>query len=384
MKDKSNTSHVEYRQFIHDLKNSICGIDGIADIGLASDDLEMYRTSMKMVKNASRTLLDLLASEKNKGANISSDAELGNRELFDVKEHIDSAVFPAYSIIREKHLDFELNLEESVPHEVVSFPLAISRILGNLVVNAARYTEKGKISISVSWEAEKEENSGNLLISVKDTGPGMSEDQLSAVFQPFYRGHVNSTEGEGLGLSVSRRLAELMNGTLLLSSSPGQGTNIILSIPCQLVLKSEEVSVDSEIEDNKPKEKLLEDIRVFVVDDNELSRKFLNYYLSREGAVVDTFESGEAVLSVLGIDSVYNLGIIDINLPGKNGFEIAAVIHALYKNIPLVGLTAYSGDYIQESVKSSGMFSCLSKPINSEMLIQQVLEIISGESLLRR
>ncbi len=271
----------------------------------------------------------------------------------------------------EKGIEYKMHIDPSVPKFIIGDQLRLNQILINLLGNAIKFTQKGKIITQVKTEKSDNE-SITIHFSVKDTGVGIPEDKLATIFESFYQVHKpgkHKIEGTGLGLSISKQLIELQGGTLNAESQPGIGSTFGFSIQySRSNLKSSEISeISSTIENSK----ILSGMKILVVEDNKMNQFFIAQLLSNWNIDTHIAENGKIALEKLE-NNTYDLILMDMHMPVLDGPETAEQIRqsddSRINQIPIV---ACSADVFPESKKKaieSGMNFYLTKPLSEEAL----------------
>ncbi len=268
----------------------------------------------------------------------------------------------------DRDVDLLYDIEPGIPHHLVSDPLRLQQVLLNLVSNAVKFTESGEIVVSVRME-----NSANqrrrLVISVRDTGVGMSEEQLQAVFESFMQAESSTTRkygGTGLGLAISRRLVELLGGELTVESSPGKGSTFRFFIPVEVVSSS------SALQAGEDSDNAIGQLRVLVVDQNPTSRRILGRMVKTFDwvpTVVSTWsEAEQKVLSVLERPDVV---IADHREWGRSASELLSKVRGVTTR-PTVILTQQEIANL-ESNRDAVIDGHVVKPVTGSTLFNAVL-----------
>ena len=268
---------------------------------------------------------------------------------------------------RDKGLDFALHYHFPLPSEVTTDPYRFRQILLNLINNAIKFTESGEITVDVAWQNQ------TLSVSVKDTGVGMSEEKLAAIFDPFEQGGASIARqfgGTGLGLSISRRLAEGLGGNLSAKSSPGKGSCFTVNIAAcptdsSEMLNALEVRNDASMPQQKPEEFAIPDFsgaKVLLVDDHPNNRDLIKIILNRMNISVTEAEDGDIALQKV-LEQEYDLILMDIQMPRMKGDEATEKLRGYGYEVPIIALTANNMKHEIESYLSKGFTGHLAKPI---------------------
>jgi PAS domain S-box-containing protein len=269
---------------------------------------------------------------------------------------------------KAKGLELLTDIPDDFPQWLLLDEIRIKQVLFNLVGNATKFTHKGHINVRIRFR-EINEGAGMLNIYVEDTGVGIEPEQQEVIFRPFYQQSGQSNRqfgGTGLGLTITNRLIEKMEGKIEVSSKPGEGSCFSLNIPT-------EKSIPDNISDSTKTTRqntqfVFEPSRVLVVDDARPNLDLMEIHMNKTGLQVALAENGEQALNELK-SQTFDLIILDILMPGMDGFQVAEKIkdNPDWKDIPIVAFTAFVHD--QEKINRSNLFAAvLYKPVNKNDL----------------
>jgi len=352
----------------HDLKSPLSSIIGFT--GIMQDEADVSPRHQKYLQNISKSsahILNLINS-------LLDLARLQTGKLtidgipFSLKPLMDDVVegFRPQAIAKNIDLQFQFNIPPTVVY--VSDPMRITQVLSNLISNAFKFTEAGKISIVVS-AIESSEKVDNVQIDVIDTGIGISEENTRRIFEEFARvATTRQYEGTGLGLTITQKLIHLLNGTINLESKVGEGSHFIIVLP--LVKGEQLVVVAPPITGDRTKEVKAEIAgkKVWLVDDDETLLEMTSAILNSAGMEVHAFsDPGIAIRSFE--KGCANLLITDIQMPVINGFEVLKQI--LAKNEGQITAIAISGSNMEEK-EFAGFSAFIQKPFHPQALIQAI------------
>ena len=305
---------------------------------------------------------------------------------FDLGYLIEQCILLFTPNAQSKGLSMVLETEREMPAKLMGDPFRIRQILNNLLGNAIKFTHSGAITVTVKHR-DGGEGSVQVEICVADTGIGMTEEQLGQLFQPFSQGDATITRrygGTGLGLAISQRLVEMINGAIAVESVAGKGSRFTISL-CLKEADGEAALLPSHpVESLKRQNSTVQEklapattpaqLRILVVDDNEINRKLSTILLHQWGIAVDVAADGVAAVEACG-GQHYDLILMDVHMPVMDGIEATRRIRMLQeggKVTPVVALTAnaLSGD--RERYLAAGMDDYLEKPLTEEALFATI------------
>ncbi|MDR2562134.1 MAG: response regulator [Holophagales bacterium] len=366
----------------HELRTPLNVIIGLTDLMMEDDDLPITaKQNLATIGNAGDTLLNLV----NDILDISK-IDSGKLELVPVEYQTTSMINDTIVLLKtyigEKPIDLKLHITKDMPTTLFGDELRIKQILNNLLSNAVKYTHKGMVELSINTE-----RSGSdmwLDISVKDTGMGIREDDMSHLFSEYYKADLKlnrKTEGTGLGLSITKKLVELMDGTIKVESEYGKGSTFYIRIRQGFVndetigtmavenLSSSSYSDAKRLMTRKLVRANLEHIRVLVVDDMQTNLIVTAGLMQKYKMKVDCVTSGQSAVDRISRQSpVYDAVFMDHMMPGMDGIEAANAIRTLgtdyAKNIPIIALTANAVLGSEAMFYANGFQDFLSKPVD--------------------
>jgi PAS domain S-box-containing protein len=284
----------------------------------------------------------------------------------------------------DKGLTLAVDVDARVPAQFGCDPLRLRQILTNLVGNAVKFTPSGSVVLRI----RANEDGRRLVFEVEDTGIGMSPEQMQRVFEPFEQGDASTTRrfgGTGLGLCISRRLAGLLGGTLVVESRPGVGTLFRLELP---LVGAPAPRVDTT---DAPAPALptrsLAGRRVLLAEDGADNRRLVGLVLSRAGAAFRTVENGSLVVPELeraqAAGEPFDLVLMDMQMPEVDGYAATAEVRRAGFELPVVALTAHAMAGDRERCLSAGCDGYLTKPIDRAELVA-VLAALFDRAAARR
>ena len=285
-----------------------------------------------------------------------------------------------FARLRDKPVELLCRIGDQVPAFVRGDPGRFRQVLLNLIGNAAKFTAQGEIELSLQVAAE-EASRVQLHVSVRDTGIGIPADRLEQIFEAFQQADGSTTRqygGTGLGLSICRQLAQLMEGQVCAESAEGRGSTFHFTA---WLGKSAQTTPE------KRATVSLAGKKVLVVDDNEAHLEILSHVLTAAGMRVVGLTRGEeavaAVEEAWEAGDPFHLGVLDIRMPGLDGYAVAKRLRGLPPAIPRLSLLAYSSSTDQNRVRfrEAGFDGFLLKPVKRPELLQMVARLLQGEAV---
>ena len=363
----------------HEIRTPMNAIIGMAYLALKTDLNDKQRDYVEKIHNAGTALLaiinDLLDFSK-----MEADRMHLEQAEFALQGVLDQVVTMTSRQAQLKGLEILYRVAPDVPEYLLGDSLRLGQVLTNLVNNAVKFTETGEIVLEIQ-NIRRTGERVQLQFSVKDTGIGMSKEQQGRLFQPFTQGDSSTTRkhgGSGLGLTISKKLVELMGGQMWVESQPGQGSTFFFSIW---------LGVGAEvIRSRVPKG--LEEKRLLVVDDNQAAREILADHLKSLRFTVDTAESGaEALKRVEEADEAhqpYAAVFMDWQMPQLNGLETTRQLRKTPLQEPapeVVLVTAFEKDKAEEEAKQCGIDTVLIKPVGPSVLFDTMVRLLAEETV---
>jgi len=315
-----------------------------------------------------------------------SKIEAGKLELKDVPVNpyiFLSEIEQIFSLIlKEKEVDFIINIDEEVPRGFLLDELRVRQILFNLIGNAVKFTDSGSITVSVRLECKSaKENHTDVIFEVKDTGIGIPEDRHEQIFEAFIQQEEQNTRkygGTGLGLAITKRLIEMMKGSLILESEVGVGSTFKVHLKDIVIIPDvEAVPVEGSENFNNI---VFERSRILLVEDIENNRRLIKYFLEQyDFEIIEAYNGKDAI--DIAEKELPDLIIMDIQMPVLDGFQAAKAIkeNPVLKHIPIIAVTASNLKY--DTAKTMDVFGgYLRKPISRLDLFNQCFRFLKYSS----
>lgn len=346
----------------HEIRTPLTTVLGLAQIGRQESRNRRIATTFEQILEAGDHLLgvinDVLDYSKLEAGRLAVSAE-----PFALRPLVTRCSDMFRDAVARKGLQLRIDLDDELPDAVVGDRYRVQQVLINLLSNAVKFTEHGEIGLDV-YSASKQ-----LFFCVRDTGIGMTPDQLHELFTPFHQ-HADKQgghrEGSGLGLTISKRIATLMGGDIQVRSRRGEGSRFLLHLPLRITDAA--TNPAGQAPDGIPR---LDGIRALVVDDVAVNRGVIEHLLRLQGVDVDTADDGaEAVAAVL--DGDYDIVLMDVQMPGVDGREATRRIRRAGCNVPVIGVSAHVADEQRLASLAAGMQEQLIKPLLQEELVEAI------------
>lgn len=362
----------------HEIRTPLNGIIGFADLlgkNAHEGDPQQMAEWIGIIHGSGQHLLSLLNDVLDLSKMDADDASISLAPC-SPRDVISGSVLLLQSRAEEKSIGLEVAFEHGVPDAARLDATRIRQIVMNLVSNAVKFTERGGVTVTVA----NGELSGRpaLTIEVRDTGIGMTPEQMERLFTPFQQADRKIAErfgGTGLGLSISRGLARRMGGDITVASAPGLGSVFTLKVPAESLADGERLPpfplTIGGRESPSPSTGDLSGSRILVADDVEANRRVASIFLRRAGADVVLAEDGREAVECAEREQ-FDLILMDIQMPQMSGLDASRAIRVAGGRMPILALTAFSSGADRSECERAGMNDFLAKPFEPDLLIQTV------------
>ncbi|MCL2029021.1 MAG: ATP-binding protein [Deltaproteobacteria bacterium] len=365
----------------HEIRTPMNSIMGFAELALDKAREPQLKDYLVKISDSAKWLLHIVDDILDISKIESGKMELENLpfDLCDIISRCQSVILPN---VKEKNLELKIFVEPLIGKKPLGDPLRLYQVLLNLLSNAVKFTHAGSVTFSALVKST-DDNSAAIYFEVKDSGIGMSPEQVEKIFAPFIQADSSTTRnygGTGLGLAIAKNIIDLMGGELVVQSSPRVGSTFSFEI----VFATMEA-----LDDDKPDhlrfdilEKPRFDGLVLVCDDNTLNQELICEHLARVGLRTVLAENGKAGLETVQEriqkgEKPFDLIFMDMFMPVMDGMEAASAIAALNTKIPIVAMTANVMEGDLERYRRNGMPDCLGKPFKSQELWRVLLKYLT-------
>ena len=377
----------------HEIRTPINAVLGMDEMILRESEDDKIIEYARTIEGAGKTLLSLINDILD-----FSKIEAGNMEIMEDDYKLSSVLNDVVNIIQvkaaQKNLDLNVKVAPDTPENLHGDEMRLRQLIINVLNNAVKYTEAGRVTLSVSY-IQSDQNNLKLIISIADTGVGIRKQDMDRLFNKFQRLDQNknrTVEGSGLGLAIVHNLLELMNGSIDVQSVYGEGSTFTITLPQKIV--SDEVIGDfkgklHEAVREIPKYKesfRAPEAKILVVDDTPINVVVVKNLLKKTRIQVDQAISGPECLEKAGA-AYYDLIFLDYRMPGMDGIETLKRLRELKNNpnlkTPVVAITANAIQGARERFIKEGFDDYMTKPINVENLEATLLMYLPQDKILK-
>ena len=375
--EKADAAVIAKQQFLsnmsHEIRTPMNAIIGFTNVLLKTDLLEKQKEFLQAIKSGGETLT-VLINDILDLAKVDAGKMTFEKKVFKMDASISAMLHLFETKILENNLELVKEYDDKIPKLLVGDSVRLHQIILNLVSNAVKFTEKGKITVSVRLMHENEKEV-TIQFLISDTGIGIPEDKLGNIFEIFQQATTGTSRlygGTGLGLAIVKQLVESQGGTINVESKICEGSTF------SFILNFQKTNIETEIETEKNVlEKELKNIKILMVEDIILNQLLMKTLLDDFGFEHDIASNGKIAIEKLQ-KNTYDIILMDLQMPEMNGFEATEYIrNTMNSKIPIIALTADVTTVDLAKCKAVGMDDYISKPVEEKLLYNKIIGLIT-------
>ena len=368
----------------HEIRTPLNAIVGLSENAKDNKECpESMKEDLEDILSASKTLLEIVGNIMDINKIESNKLEI-IEVSYNPRKEIETLARVEETRIGNKDIDYRINIADDIPYHLIGDKIHVKQIINNLLSNALKYTEKGFVELNV--KCINKDDICLLIISVRDSGRGIKAEDINKLFTKFERLEIEkstTTEGTGLGLAITKRLVELMNGTINVESRYKEGTIFMVQLPQKIDSQAKPIS-RNDIENTRQllikKAISFKDKRVLVVDDNKLNLKVAKRTLDSLNLPMDQCESGQECIDKINLGQNYDVILMDIMMPEMSGITTLKELQKDESFItPVIAVTADAVSGAEEKYLENGFCDYISKPFTKEQIEKKLIKIFDEQ-----
>jgi signal transduction histidine kinase/ActR/RegA family two-component response regulator len=382
-KDVAEKAALTKSQFLstmsHEIRTPMNAVIGFTHLLLQLQPREDQMEYLGMLKFSAENLLVLINDILD-----FSKIEAGRVEFeeadFSINDLVGNIRLALLQKAQEKHIQIKLLIDQELPGAIKGDPVRLGQILTNLISNAVKFTKEGKVTITASLNERTDEYTV-IDFEITDTGIGIAADKIENIFESFTQASSDTTRkfgGTGLGLTITKKLLELMESEIKVASTVGKGSTFYFSLKMK---NSDKQFTSKPVKQNSFETKSLKGVKLLIAEDNQINVILAKQFMKLWDVDCDVAENGEIALTLVQTNE-YDMVLMDLQMPEMDGYQTTTAIRNLpdpkYKKLPIVALTASAMLDIKDQAFVVGMNDYLSKPFNPDDLHRKIAQYAKG------
>ena len=366
----------------HDIRTPMNAIIGYAELASRHlREIDKLGRYLEEIRICGKELLSMLGNVLDLARIENSKVEM-EYTVSNVHECFENCVIMFRQQAESKNQTLSLTEQIMYPYVYMDVP-HLSEVCLNIISNAIKYTNTGgTISCNVLQESCEKEDWCNMIITITDNGIGMSEEFQKRIFETFERERnttLSHIDGSGIGMGITKKLVELMDGTIEVKSKQGEGSEFTVTIPCRKASEDDSLVKKNSNLCNK---NCLNGVRILLVEDNEINTEIATELLKEEGCIVETANDGVACIDLIekADADYYKMILMDIQMPVMNGYDATLTIRKMKDTkkarIPIIAMTANAFAEDIQKVLSVGMNAHVAKPVDMNILVPTMMKYL--------
>jgi signal transduction histidine kinase/CheY-like chemotaxis protein len=347
----------------HELRTPLNGIIGTTNLLMQDENKKYFEEQFKLLKHSSEHMLSLI-NDVLDFSKLDADKMTLDYNTFNLKTNLQNICSIFEPLFAEKQIGFVAKIDAGLDRDVIGDDLRLNQVLNNLLSNALKFTLKGGVTIQAKMtEADSEKI--RVDFSVQDSGIGIADNKLQSVFESFTQADANTTRffgGTGLGLTISKKLTSLMGEALQVESEEGKGSRFFFSVTFKSVGKRTYVN-----EEANKELKSLEGVSILLAEDNAVNLMIARKFLQKWNVQITEATDGLQAINLFAIDK-HQILLMDLEMPGIDGYSALAEIRKLNPDIPAIAFTAAAFEDMAAFLKQKGFNDYIQKPFRPEDL----------------
>jgi PAS domain S-box-containing protein len=383
-KEQAESASIAKSRFLanmsHEIRTPLNGILGLTELLYQDTINSASREYLEIMRSSGKTLISLINDILDL-SKVESDMLKLEKTPFSFREMLESNLHPYKHLASQKGLVMDYTIDENIPNRLAGDTTRITQIILNLVGNALKFTEKGNITVAFTLQ-NKSDDKATIQVVVTDSGIGIPATKIDSIFQRFSQADDSTTRkygGSGLGLTIAKRLVELMGGTISVQSPVANGVGTAFIFTMVLEVLPIQDNRTNQVRNAMKKLKFNNPISVLIVDDNPVNLLVAKRMLINFGGKVTLAENGQDALDRVK-EETFDCVLMDIQMPVMDGYEATRRLREMNYKMPVLALSAnVFSEHVSKSIES-GMNGHLNKPFTPSELFNAIELVMSGQS----